>query len=98
MARILIIEDNVRLANLIAEGLKDKGYNCDIANTLADADAAIAVARFDAVILDLGLPDGDGEQWLRMRKPVSEPPALILTARSGLEDRINGLDAGADDY
>jgi len=98
MARILIIEDNVRLADLIAEGLKDKGYNCDIANSLADADAAIAVARFDAAILDLGLPDGDGEQWLRLRKPVSEPPTLILTARSGLEDRIKGLDAGADDY
>ncbi len=98
MTRILIIEDNVRLANLIADGLNDKGYSCDIAHSLSDADASVAAAGFDALILDLGLPDGDGQDWLRARGPAGEPPALILTARSGLEDRINGLDAGADDY
>lgn len=98
MARLLVIEDNERLAALIAEGLAGLGYRSDIAHSLADADAALAVAAFDAIVLDLGLPDGDGLDWLRGRQPASEPPALILTARGGLEDRVNGLDAGADDY
>lgn len=98
MARLLVIEDNERLAALIADGLGGRGYRSDIAHCLADADAALAVASFDAIVLDLGLPDGDGLQWLRARQPAGDPPALILTARGGLEDRINGLDAGADDY
>jgi len=98
MARLLVIEDNERLAALIAEGLAGLGYRSDIAHSLADADAALAVAAFDVLVLDLGLPDGDGLDWLRARQPAGEPPALILTARGGLEDRVNGLDAGADDY
>lgn len=98
MARLLVIEDNQRLAALIAEGLAGLGYRSDVAHSLADADAALAVAAFDAIVLDLGLPDGDGLDWLRARQPNGEPPALILTARGGLEDRVNGLDAGADDY
>lgn len=98
MARLLIIEDNDRLARLIAEGLGPRGYRCDVAASLADGNAALAAGRFDAIVLDLGLPDGDGLDWLRARHPAGEPPALILTARGGLEDRINGLDAGADDY
>ncbi|MBT2187882.1 winged helix-turn-helix domain-containing protein [Sphingobium nicotianae] len=98
MARLLVIEDNERLAALIAEGLAGLGYRSDIAHSLADADAALAVAAFDVIVLDLGLPDGDGLDWLRARQPAGEPPALILTARGGLEDRVNGLDAGADDY
>lgn len=98
MARLLVIEDNERLAALIAEGLAGRGYRSDVAHSLADADAALAVATFDVLVLDLGLPDGDGLDWLRARQPAGEPPALILTARGGLEDRVNGLDAGADDY
>lgn len=98
MARLLVIEDNVRLATLIAEGLAGLGYRSDVAHSLADADAALAVAAFDALVLDLGLPDGDGLEWLRARQPAGDPPALILTARGGLEDRVMGLDAGADDY
>jgi len=98
MARLLVIEDNERLATLIAEGLAGLGYRSDIAHSLADADAALAVAAFDALVLDLGLPDGDGLDWLRARQPGGGPPALILTARGGLEDRVAGLDAGADDY
>jgi two-component system response regulator QseB len=98
LARILIVEDNERLAGLIAEGLGAQGYACDAAHNLADADAALAAASFDAIVLDLGLPDGDGEHWLRARAPGGDPPALILTARGGLEDRVRGLDAGADDY
>ncbi len=98
MARLLVIEDNERLAALIAEGLAGLGYRSDIAHSLADADAALAVAAFDVLVLDLGLPDGDGLEWLRARQPAGDPPALILTARGGLEDRVMGLDAGADDY
>lgn len=98
MARLLVIEDNERIAALIAEGLAGLGYRSDIAHSLADADAVLAVAAFDVIVLDLGLPDGDGLDWLRARQPAGEPPALILTARGGLEDRVNGLDAGADDY
>jgi two-component system response regulator QseB len=98
MARILVVEDNERLAGLIAEGLGTQGFHCDQAHGLADADAALAAATFDAIVLDLGLPDGDGEHWLRARPSAGDPPALILTARGGLEDRVRGLDAGADDY
>ncbi|WP_414901712.1 winged helix-turn-helix domain-containing protein [Sphingomonas flavalba] len=98
MARLLIIEDNIRLAKRIAEGLDQRGYRCDHVASLADADVALGTDMFDAMIVDLGLPDGDGLAWLRGRPPGGEPPALILTARDGLEDRINGLDAGADDY
>lgn len=98
MARLLIIEDNLRLAQMIADGLTHHGHRCDMAHDLAAADAARAAGYFDALILDLGLPDGDGLDWLRSRKGASEPPALILTARAALDDRILGLDAGADDY
>lgn len=98
MARLLIVEDNERLARLTAEGLAVHGHHCDIVHSLGDADAALRTATFDAIVLDLGLPDGDGQAWLRARHPAEGPPALILTARGGLEDRINGLDAGADDY
>lgn len=98
MARLLIVEDNQPLAGLIAEGLGSRGYACDVAHDLAGADAALAVAAFDAIVLDLGLPDGNGLDWLRARQPSGEPAALILTARGALDDRVQGLDAGADDY
>lgn len=97
--RILIVEDSERLASLIADVLKRDGYACDVAATLADAENAVAVAEFDAVLLDLGLPDGDGVDWLRVqRREGFDSPVLMLTARGALDDRILGLDAGADDY
>lgn len=97
--RLLIVEDNARLAALTAEGLGRRGLACDVARSLDEADAAIAAARYDALILDLGLPDGDGVAWFAARRRVGESaPALILTARGSLEERIAGLDAGADDY
>ena len=97
--RLLIVEDNVRLGELLAEGLGRRGFSCDVAPRLALADEAMATARYDAIILDLGLPDGDGAEWLSARRRHSGmPPALMLTARGGLEDRVAGLDAGADDY
>lgn len=97
--RLLIVEDNERLAGLIAQGLGRRGFSCDIAADLASADACLASAAFDAVILDLGLPDGDGITWLQRQRSLRQLiPALMLTARGGLEDRIAGLDSGADDY
>lgn len=97
--RLLIVEDNERLAGLIAQGLGRRGFSCDIAPDLATADACLESAAFDAVILDLGLPDGDGMTWLQRQRSLRQLiPALMLTARGGLEDRIAGLDSGADDY
>src|SRR3546814_13566323 len=67
--------------------------------TLSDADSALGCAVYDAIILDRGLPDGDGVAWLANRRQYRQmPPAIIQTARGALEDRVTGLDAGADDY
>lgn len=96
--RLLIVEDNARLARLLAGALAGHGFAADVAGTLAEADDALSAAAFDAVILDLGLPDGDGVAWLAARRSGPCPPVLALTARSGVEARIQGLDAGADDY
>lgn len=97
--RILVIEDNERLARLIVDGLQRRGFSCDIALNLSDADDAMASATYDAIVLDLGLPDGDGIDWLRAGRRYRDiPPAIVQTARGALEDRVLGLDAGADDY
>lgn len=97
--RLLIVEDSDRLAGLIAEGLGRRGFICDIAPDLATAEDCLAGAMFDAIVLDLGLPDGDGLAWLQHQRSLRQLiPTMMLTARGGLEDRIAGLDAGADDY
>ncbi len=96
--RLLIVEDTARLAALLAEGLAKQGFASDRAATLAEADDALAVATYDAIILDLGLPDGDGLAWLKARTGESFPPVLALTARATMEERVLGLNAGADDY
>ncbi len=97
--RLLIVEDNERLARLTREGLERRGLVCDEAHSLDAANAALDCVTYDAIILDLGLPDGDGLHWLKQRRRDGMMvPALMLTARGALEDRIDGLDAGADDY
>jgi two-component system response regulator QseB len=97
--RVLVIEDNVRLAELTVSGLERRGFACDVAVCLSDADSALDGAVYDAIVLDLGLPDGDGVAWLTNRRQYRQmPPAIIQTARGALEDRVTGLDAGADDY
>lgn len=97
--RVLIIEDNARLAGLISHGIAQHGFSGDGVGSIDEAEAALASVSYDAVILDLGLPDGDGLGWLRHERPGrSLPPVLILTARDGIGDRVAGLDAGADDY
>ncbi|WP_420135704.1 response regulator transcription factor [Rhodopseudomonas sp.] len=97
--RILIVEDNIELAGLISRGLAASGYELDVVNALGDARLALAGVGYLALILDLGLPDGDGMTLLRELRARDEPiPVLILTARSGLDDRVAGLKSGADDY
>lgn len=97
--RLLLIEDNGRLAALLIAGLARRGFSCDHASSLKMATEAITAQVHDVLIVDRGLPDGDGIAWLRdMRRARHMQPALILTARDALEDRVSGLDAGADDY
>jgi two-component system response regulator QseB len=97
--RLLIVEDDVLLGEALADGLRQLGHAVDWFGDGAKADAALAGAAFDAIVLDLGLPRGDGMVWLRRwREGGLKLPLLILTARDGIEDRIAGLDAGADDY
>lgn len=97
--RILLVEDNDRLAEFIATGLKAAGFVIDIFGTIGDAEAAFDAAPYHAVILDLGLPDGDGIDLLkRFRSHGAICPMMVLTARDGINDRVRGLNAGADDY
>jgi DNA-binding response OmpR family regulator len=97
--RLLFVEDNDRLAELVSTGLSKVGFAVDRFGSLGDAEEALAMARYDAVILDLGLPDGDGMDLLRrLRGRGDTTPLLILTARDGLGARVEGLNAGADDY
>lgn len=97
--RLLIVEDNEELAQLLANGLKTAGYESDVLHTASDARSALATTRYAAVILDLGLPDGDGLAILREIRHRSDPiPVLVLTARGSVDDRVAGLRSGADDY
>lgn len=84
---------------MTAEGLSAMGFCCDIAPTLAEASELLAATSYDIVVLDLGMPDGDGREWLMVERSHGlATPVIMLTARSALGDRIDGLDAGADDY
>jgi DNA-binding response OmpR family regulator len=97
--RLLIVEDEARIAELVRSGLSRAGFTVDIAATAADAIAALEVGSYDAAILDLGLPDGDGIDVLRQaRRAGLNIPFLLLTARDTVDDRVLGLNAGADDY
>lgn len=97
--RVLIVEDDLLLGDALATGLRQLGHVVDWFGDGALADAALAVTTFDAVVLDLGLPGGDGLAWLaRWRGAGVTVPMLILTARDGAEHSITGLDGGADDY
>ena len=97
--RILLVEDNERLRELTQRQLRDAGFAVDAVGDLAGADAAARAERYDAVVLDLGLPDGDGGFFLRsLRARGLAIPVIVLTARDALDDRVSHLDAGADDY
>ncbi|MFN7179800.1 response regulator transcription factor [Hyphomonas sp.] len=96
MSRILLVEDHTSLGGTIVEYLRRGGHTVDWAQTLADARLLLADTRFDLLLLDLGMPDGDGLGLLG-QKP-DGLPALVLTARGELNDRVEGLDRGAEDY
>jgi DNA-binding response OmpR family regulator len=97
--RLLIIEDERRIADLVSEALRQAGFTADAVGTVADAEAVLPMNAYDGVVLDLGLPDGDGLRLLSdLRRKPDTPPVLVLTARDTVEDRVAGLDAGADDY
>lgn len=97
--RILIAEDDAMLADGLTYSLRDTGYSVDRVTTGVEADAALSTSEFDLLILDLGLPRMSGLEVLkRLRSRGSPVPVLILTAADGVDDRVRGLDMGADDY
>ena len=97
--RLILIEDNHRLAGSIRLSLEAKGFAVDAFETLAAARAALAGVPYDLILLDLGMPDGDGVELIAsLRRSKVATPVLIITARDGIGDRVRGLDAGADDY
>ena len=97
--RILVVEDELKVANALKEGLEDERYEVVVAQTGEDAFFRITTEKFDLILLDLMLPGRDGLQILAsVRKSGIETPVLLLTARDSLEDRVTGLNSGADDY
>ncbi|MDE1923994.1 MAG: response regulator transcription factor [Gammaproteobacteria bacterium] len=97
--KVLVVEDQRRLGLMLKQGLAEAGYCVGFAGTCAAARDALCETSYDAIVLDLGLPDGDGldllQQW---RKSGFNEPVIILSARDAVQDRIKGLDVGADDY
>jgi len=97
--RILIVEDDETLGRAMTQSLVHVGYATDLVANVADALHLLALENFDAIVLDLGLPDRDGFEVVRhLRLRGQALPVLILTARDAVEDRVQGLDLGADDY
>jgi two-component system OmpR family response regulator len=97
--RVLIVEDQTKLAALLARGLREEGHAADIAGRGEDALWMAAAAPYDVVVLDIGLPGIDGLETCReLRRLDIWTPVLMLTARDAVGDRIAGLDTGADDY
>lgn len=97
--RLLVVEDEKRIADFLSRGLQGGGYAVDVASTGSAALDLLHAADYDLVILDLMLPDMDGLQVLeKIRNRKTGPPVLILSARGGVDDRVKGLEQGADDY
>jgi two-component system OmpR family response regulator len=97
--RVLVVEDKVKLATVLSRGLRKEGLSADIAATGEDAIWMAAATPYDAVILDVMLPGIDGfEACRRLRSQSVWAPILMLTARESVDDRVAGLDSGADDY
>ncbi len=97
--RLLLVEDEARIARFVAKGLREQAYAVDVASTGDDALYQAAINTYDLVILDVMIPGRDGFEVCReLRKSGQRMPILMLTARDAVEDRITGLDHGADDY
>jgi len=97
--KLLVVEDNPRLAAVMTKLLADNGLTVDSVATIEDARAALSLATYDLVLLDLALPDGYGGDLLRSLRTAGQPtPVLVATARGDVSDRVQLLNAGADDY
>jgi DNA-binding response OmpR family regulator len=97
--RLLLVEDNESLVRLVSSGLRNAGFEVDTAGSQAESLEAISDGGYAAILLDLGLPDGDGSAVLRRLRERGDPtPVLVLTARGTVQDRVSGLEDGADDY
>ena len=97
--RLIVVEDEKRIADFLARGLESAGYTVDLAGDGATGLELIHQTNYDLVILDMMLPDMDGLLVLeKIRNRQSSPPVLILSARGGVDDRVRGLELGADDY
>jgi two-component system, OmpR family, response regulator len=99
IVRLLVVEDEVKMANLLARGLREEGHAVDLADRGEEALWMARAAPYDAIVLDVMLPGGDGFSICReLREQKVWTPVLLLTARDAVDDRVVGLDAGADDY
>lgn len=97
--KLLIVEDNYQLADDLSRFLTENGFVMEIANTLANAINKISVYDYELIILDLGLPDGSGLDLIQeLKKQEKSPGILIVTAKNDVEDKVKGLELGADDY
>ena len=97
--RILVIEDEVKIAQFIKRGLKEEGYAVDVANDGEEGHFMLSSNEYDAIILDLMLPKIDGLVLCReLRKEGNQTPIIMLTAKDTVKDKVKGLDSGADDY
>jgi DNA-binding response OmpR family regulator len=97
--RILVVEDEPRMANVVAKGLREHSYAVDVSDTGDDALYQVSINDYDAIVLDVLLPNRDGFQVCReLRAQGNTTPVLMLTARAAIDDRLTGFDAGADDY
>jgi DNA-binding response OmpR family regulator len=97
--KILIIEDEKDLQNSMLQFLRQESYICEVASSEAEADEKIMLYDYDCVLLDINLPDGSGLNILKRLKEVNKPEGIIIiTARDSLDDRVEGLNLGADDY
>ena len=97
--RLLLVEDNIPLAEALARALKQSGYVIDVARTAKEAEAWLGSQSYDLIILDLGLPDEDGAEVLRrFRARKQKTPVLVLSAREAVDERVRLLNLGADDY
>lgn len=98
MARIALIEDDVEIRRLVAKALAEKGHDVESADRAMDGLQIAVKGSPDLVLMDLGLPDLDGQELLRMIRAVSQVPVVVITARDDDRDIVETLDAGADDY
>lgn len=97
--RLMLVEDSPRLRELLAERIRDAGWRLNSVGTLAEAIEALGSINYDLLLVDLGLPDGDGKQLIRkLRMQGARLPILVITARGAIDDRVEALDSGADDY